>query len=66
VTKTIVQYEPTSSSYDDRYQDMDYERDELATQAREIEESIKDPEVYGPDSVFLSLKGKCFDAEDGG
>ena len=64
MTKTIVQYEPTRT-VDDRYQDLDYEKDELISQAQEIEESMKDPEVYGPDSVFLSLKDKCFAISDG-
>lgn len=45
---------------------MDYEKDDLVTQARQIEESMKNPDVYGPDSVFLALKDKCFEAVDGG
>lgn len=64
VTKTVVQYEPTGS-YDDKYQDPDFEKDELLTQANQIENSINDPEIYGPDSVFLIMKGKRFDIQDG-
>lgn len=61
VTKTVVQYEPTSSPYDHQ----EDERDELLTQARQIEYSMNDPEIYGPDSVFLVMKDKCFDVQDG-
>lgn len=66
VTKTIFQYEykPTKT-FDDQVNDLEYEKDELITQAQEIEESLNNPSIYGPDSVFLTLKDKCFNFESG-
>ena len=64
VTKTIVRYEPTGSQ-DDSYQEEDFEKEELLTQARIIEDELKNPEIYGPDSIFLVMKDKCFESEDG-
>ena len=64
MTKTVVQYEPTTT-YEDRLNDLSYEKDELLNQAKDLESSINDQSVFGPDSVFLSLKNKCFDRIDG-
>jgi hypothetical protein len=40
---------------------MEYERDNLVSQAQEIERVIKDNQTYGPDSIFLAYKDKCFE-----
>lgn len=60
-----MQYEPTPSNDDDRTNDMENEKEELLNQAKELEVSINDQSVYGPDSVFLSLKGECFEYLEG-
>lgn len=36
------------------------------TQAKELQEQMNNPQVFGPDSVFLSMKGQCYEAEDSG
>lgn len=33
---------------------------------KDIENILNNPELYGPDSVFLPLKGRCFEAENAG
>ena len=64
MTKTVVQFEPTQS-YGETYNDYEYERDSLVTQAQEIEQVIKETRMYGPDLVFLPLKDKCFQHKSG-
>ena len=67
VTKTIIQYQPTGNYEDDNnYQNNDIDKDDLLTQATEIETHLKDPQIFGPDSVFLPLRDQCFTGEDGG
>ena len=64
VTKTVVQYEPTAT-HEERVHDMSYEKDELLNQVKDLEAIINDQNIFGPDSVFLSLKGKCFEFKEG-
>lgn len=62
-----MQYEPTSTGYhDDIYYDDQYEKEDLMTQAKELQEQMNNPQIYGPDLVFLPFKDKCFSAEDSG
>lgn len=44
---------------------MDYEKEELLALAKELEVSINDQSIYGPNSVFLALKSKCFEYLEG-
>lgn len=59
VTKTIVMFEP-STSRDSRMNELEWEQQDLEMQAENLRHDLSKESFYGPDSIYIVFKDKCF------